>query len=192
MFFAHINRSNPKRETTYLRSTCATCEAPLDTSELVLHIESPQLLCTRNKAPDHLPLYCLHTGCGLKFKDLDALREHSELSSHVSVQCGVPGCITSLCMSAVDDHYAAIHQNLRYHCAECNGAETNEGALSGHGSALKHAAFICEYPGCNSTAATSWDIQRHELKHRKDVLGYPCPRCPRYVLTLFIFAPAFV
>jgi hypothetical protein len=182
VFYTHITSTNPKRRTTYLRSTCATCDAPLDTSELVLHLENPQLLCTRSQASDHLPLYCLHTGCGVKFKDLDALRQHSSISGHASVQCGVPGCITSLCTSAVEDHYIVVHSdNILYHCAQCNEGFETAKDLSNHGDGHS-GAFVCEYPGCDSAATTIWDLRRHELKHRKNVQGYPCPRCPRYGL----------
>jgi hypothetical protein len=184
--YTHIASTNPKRRTTYLRSTCATCEAPLDVSELVLHIESPQLWCTRSKAPDHLPLYCLHTGCCLKFRDLDTLRQHSELSTHISVQCGIPGCITSLRMSDVTDHYDATHSDLEYHCALCKQGFKSVNDLSSHCArrcARQHyESFACEYPGCDSTAITIWDLRRHELKHRKNVQRYPCPRCPRCVM----------
>lgn len=182
-----MRSAKPKRETTYPKSTCATCEAPLDVRELALYLENPQLHCTRSKAPDHLPLRCLQKDCTLKFADLLALKDHSKISAHASVLCGVPGCATALCTLNVRDHYHTHHKGLEYRCAECNEGYPSQNHLSNHGSTNEHNAFTCEYSGCDAVSRTINDIRRHELKHRKNVPRYPCTRCQRYVNNSFAF-----
>jgi general transcription factor IIIA len=162
----------------YPESTCASCNAPLDTSELLFNPISPNLYCTRNRSPDHLSLRCVYETCGQKFRSLANLKEHFRTSwAHASFNCAIPGCGESLIRWDASRHFSARHKDVKYHCAQCGTGFDTIHQLDGHGKDTMHSAYVCGYPECGSESTRSGEMNRHHLGHRQSVPRHPCPHC---------------
>jgi general transcription factor IIIA len=172
--------STNSRKTAYLKTTCASCDAPLNNLEQVLNIKHPRIFCTRNQAADHLPLICDHPGCGLKFRDLEGLESHNyEFPSHLPLFCAIKGCGMRLQASWTFEHRREFHEGIQFRCAQCGLGFDDQESLDTHGSDAMHAAYVCEYPDCGSESIRIGDLNRHQLAHRNNVRRHPCPHCRR-------------
>ncbi|KAN0119341.1 hypothetical protein V8E51_001549 [Hyaloscypha variabilis] len=165
----------------YPESTCASCDAPLDTSELSSNQINPEIYCTSNKASDHLSLRCVDIRCGKKFHSLTELRKHfKERWTHNSFNCAVPGCGTPLPQRLVNNHFMRDHQDFKYLCAQCGTGFDTISQLDDHGQETMHSAYVCRYPECTSEATRSAEMSRHHLTHRKSTPRHACPHCRKY------------
>ncbi|KAF4611365.1 hypothetical protein G7Y89_g15648 [Cudoniella acicularis] len=172
--------SDPPLETLthrriYLRTTCATCDAPL-TSEN----SDSDLFCSRSKARDHLPLICEEWFCGFKFRSLTELIHHSRVTNCKSLYCAVPTCHEPLNSSDILHHFRNNHAEIRYSCAECQENFEDQQQLEIHTSSTMHAAYVCQFPDCGSESTRYSDLLRHQLTHKTNVPRYPCTHCRKY------------
>jgi len=162
----------------YPESTCASCSAPLDTSELLFNPISPNVYCTRNRSPGHLSLRCVDKSCGMKFQSLAGLKKHFKSNwRHVSFNCAIPGCGVSLKVYQTQSHFFTVHKEVKYHCAQCGTGFDTIPQLDRHGKDTMHSAYVCRYPECGSESTRSGEMNRHHLSHRQSVPRHPCPHC---------------
>lgn len=154
---------------------CATCDAPLDTSEQVFGFENPEVYCTRNRDAGHLPVGCL--GCDAKYPSLKVFNHthHAHYSGHESFRCAVPDC--SYKGGDFAAHYRDRHPNEQYRCAQCNLGFDFHIDLDLHGGETMHAAYRCLYPECGSECTRIADLKRHQLTHRSILQRHACPHC---------------
>jgi general transcription factor IIIA len=155
----------------YPGSTCATCQAPLDTSEQLLNIVDPDLRCTRDRS--HLSIECAY--CKKHFVGPKQLREHS--GWHPTLQCIIQGCEKRLHHLDVSKHFRRDHPEIKHQCSQCGLQFDYQSQLDQHGEQTMHAAYVCHYPDCGSESCRMGDLNRHQLIHKKDVLRYPCRHC---------------
>jgi general transcription factor IIIA len=155
----------------YPDTTCATCQVPLDTSERLLNIVHPDLLCTRDKS--HLSTVC--HWCGKRFIGLKKLKQHS--TWHPILQCIVPGCEERLSPWEVAYHFQLLHPEIKWRCSQCGLQADSQSQLDEHGERTMHGAYVCQYPDCGSESSRMGDLNRHQLTHKKDVPRYRCHHC---------------
>jgi len=163
----------------YSRTTCASCNAPLDTSEQLFNIENTDVYCTQNRDVHHLPVSC--GKCNRKFPNLKELRAHANQCQdddyHYPFSCAVPGCTLDVKPYLINSHFLEHHPHIEFICVQCNVGFADQEALDRHGKEKMHAAYKCRYPECGSDATRMADLYRHQLKHKKVVRRYPCPHC---------------
>ena len=73
--FVLLTGASPSHRVVYMKTNCATCDAPLDTTEQLSNFENPNLYCTLSRSADHPSVACV--ACGEKFRDLQALKLHA-------------------------------------------------------------------------------------------------------------------
>jgi len=162
----------------YPESTCASCNAPLDTSEELFNPISPNVYCTRDRSPGHFSLRCVYGTCGQKFQSLANLKKHFRESSwHASLKCAVPGCGVLLDHWDAKHHFVDKHKDVKYCCAQCGTGFDTVRQLDGHGKDTMHSAYVCRYPECGSESTRSGEMNRHHLSHKQSVPRHPCPHC---------------
>jgi len=168
----------------YTKTTCASCDAPLDNSEQLLNIEDANLYCSRNSSTNHLPVSCGE--CNKKFPSLRELKTHLSESpcSYEAKQpfrCAVQGCTTTkIYVPNIINHFKWHHPEVKYSCAQCGSGFYSQKNLDQHGEATMHAAYKCRYPECASESTRIGDLHRHQLKHKRIVPRHPCPHCRKY------------
>lgn len=164
----------------YPESTCASCNAPLDTSEESFNPISPNVYCTRNRSPDHFSLRCVDETCHRKFQSLADLKIHFKSLWHASFNCAVPGCGVPLRRWQTKNHFLYKHKDVKYRCAQCGTGFDTIRELDGHGKDTMHSAYVCRYPECGSESTRSGEMNRHHLSHSQSVPRHPCPHCRKY------------
>ncbi|KUJ23274.1 uncharacterized protein LY89DRAFT_177754 [Mollisia scopiformis] len=165
----------------YLQNTCASCDAPLDTSEQDLNFVHPTIFCTLNQTTDHLPLACGSEACGQKIPDLQGLKQHCHAAKHESFKCGVSTCQQTLSGDrwSLEKHFQH-HPEVKFRCNKCQIGFDTPTKLDQHCSSSNHAGYHCPYPNCNSECGQSRDLQKHQLIHKKTTARYPCNHCRAY------------
>lgn len=173
-----LTRPRPTQRLAYLKTTCATCEAPLDITEQSLNIERPNLYCSQTRSADHPPLICQEPGCGKKFVTLQDLRNHfTDWGFHNCLNCNIPGCGELLHRWDVNYHYQKVHADAKIYCAQCGTGFSFAAQLDSHAGEANHLAYTCRVPDCNSEFTRIGELNRHQLVHQPDVPRHPCPHC---------------
>lgn len=166
----------------YLRTTCASCDGPLDRSELDLNIEAPTLRCAQHESANHPPFSCDVPGCGLRFAGLNSLKEHSQDTRHKSFHCAIPTCHIPLANSYSSslEHFRLSHPDIGYQCAKCSEMFETHEELNRHCQSSQHAGYVCRFDFCGAEAMRLADLNRHQLIHRTSIPRHPCPHCREY------------
>jgi len=129
------------------------------------------LRCTRDRS--HICVGCAE--CKKYFVGSKQLKQHS--TSHLMLQCAVPGCVTRLSLLEITPHFQSCHSEIKTRCAQCGLQFSGHFQLDQHGEQTMHAAYVCHYPDCGSESSRIGDLHRHQLAHKKDVPRYPCLHC---------------
>ncbi|EPE26637.1 C2H2 and C2HC zinc finger [Glarea lozoyensis ATCC 20868] len=162
---------------TYLRKTCATCQAPLSPRNSDLDIERPA--CTKNNLESHEQLIC--SGCGEKFKDVSNLKSHwskSCVDGYKSFVCTYPDCTRPV--YAENSHWKTWHNAVTWLCAECRNSFATREELEIHNKLETHFGFACRFPGCKCTTLRFNELARHQLVHLENTTRYSCSHCRKY------------
>ncbi|KAH7336261.1 hypothetical protein BKA65DRAFT_506006 [Rhexocercosporidium sp. MPI-PUGE-AT-0058] len=177
--------SRPTQRLVYPKTTCATCEAPLDVTEQSLNIELPNLYCSQTRSTDHLPLLCQGPRCGEKFATLQDLKihfhtYHPNTQYHTSFNCSFPECGQPLRMWQVQYHFQTFHADARIYCSQCGIAFVSAAQLDTHASEAHHAAYVCRFSDCDSEFTRVGELNRHQLVHQSSAPRHSCPHCRKY------------
>jgi Zinc finger, C2H2 type len=172
-----------------MNTKCATCDAPLDTSEQLANIENPNVYCTLNRSADHLSVACVD--CDQKFPDLQRLKSHASKliwhdkatfadyhwRFHYSFRCTIEECSAKLAPPEARPHFKAKHPNVQYLCAQCGFGCSSLKELDLHGEQTMHTPYTCGFLDCGAECTRSSDLNRHQLTHKSIVPRHACPHC---------------
>ena len=162
----------------YPESTCASCNAPLDTSEELFNPISPNVYCTMNRSPDHLSLRCVGETLWQEISISGKAQGYiAIILGTQSFNCAIPGCGVPLRTWQTKNHFLTEHKDVKYHCAQCGTGFDTIRQLDGHGKDTMHSAYVCRYPECGSESTRSGEMNRHHLSHKQSIPRHPCPHC---------------